>query len=58
MLGPETQKLSDMVQRATLMDEDAVAERMLQLEQTMATSENSADMVEEWGILNQYGDLS
>jgi hypothetical protein len=56
-LGAETQKLSDMVQRATLMDEDAVAERMLQLEQTMATSENSADMVEEWGILNQFGDL-
>jgi hypothetical protein len=56
-LGPETQKLADLVQRATLMDEDAVAERMLQLEQTMATSENSADMVEEWGILNQFGDL-
>lgn len=56
-LGAETQKLADMVQRATLMDEDAVAERMLQLEQTMATSENSADMVEEWGILNQFGDL-
>ena len=56
-LGAETQKLADMVQRATLMDEDATAERMLQLEQTMATSENSADMVEEWGILNQFGDL-
>jgi hypothetical protein len=56
-LGPETQKLADMVQRATLMDEDATAERMLQLEQTMATSENSTDMVEEWGILNQFGDL-
>ena len=56
-LGAETQKLADMVQRATLMDEDAVAERMLQLEQTIATSENSADMVEEWGILNQFGDL-
>ena len=56
-LGAETQKLADMVQRATLMDEDATAERMLQLEQTMATSENSADMMEEWGILNQFGDL-
>jgi hypothetical protein len=56
-LGPEKQKLADMVQRATMMDEDAVSERMLQLEQTMAISENSADMVEEWGILNQFGDL-
>lgn len=56
-LGAKTQKLADMVQRATLMDEDAVAERMLQLEQTMATSENSTDIVEEWGILNQFGDL-
>ena len=57
-LGPETQKLADLVQRATLMDEDAVAERMLQLEQSMQSSEDNSALVEEWGILNTFGDLS
>ncbi len=60
-LGAETQKFTDMVQRATLLDDEATAKRMAEIEAALnapdATAEDVSALFEEWSILNTFGDL-
>jgi len=51
------QALSDSVYRATLLDEDATAKRLAEIEAARATSPGSTELAEEWGIVNQFGDI-
>jgi hypothetical protein len=60
-LGAETQKFADMVQRATLLDDEATPKRMAEIEAALtmpdATAEDVSALSEEWSILNTFGDL-
>jgi hypothetical protein len=60
-LGAETQKFADMVQRATLLDDEATPKRMAAIEAALAnpdaTAEDISAFSEEWSILNTFGDL-
>jgi hypothetical protein len=60
-LGAETQKFADMVQRATLLDDEATPKRMAEIEAALAnpdaTAEDISALSEEWSILNTFGDL-
>jgi hypothetical protein len=60
-LGAETQKFADMVQRATLLDDEATPRRMAEIEAALAnpdaTAEDISALSEEWSILNTFGDL-
>jgi hypothetical protein len=60
-LGAETQKFADMVQRATLLDDEATPKRMAAIEAELAnpdaTAEDISALSEEWSILNTFGDL-
>jgi hypothetical protein len=60
-LGAETQKFADTVLRATLLDDEATAKRMAEIEAALtlpdATAEDISALSEEWSILNTFGDL-
>lgn len=60
-LGAETQKFADTVYRATLLDDEATAKRMAEIEAALnapdATAEDISALSEEWSILNTFGDL-
>jgi hypothetical protein len=60
-LGAETQKFADMVQRATLLDDEATPKRMAEIEAALAnpdaTAEDISALSEELSILNTFGDL-
>lgn len=60
-LGAETQKFADTVYRATLLDDEATAKRMAEIEAALtnpdATAEDVSALSEEWSILNTFGDL-
>ncbi len=61
-LGPEAQKISDKVYAASLLDAKATAERLSAIEGLMEsddlTPEKATDLMEEWAIVNSFGDLS
>ena len=60
-LGAETQKFADTVYRTTLLDDEATAKRMAEIEAALnapdATAEDISALSEEWSILNTFGDL-
>jgi hypothetical protein len=60
-LGPEAQTFADKVTAAVLLDNDATAARMAAIEAALiapeTTDEQRIDLVEEWGVVNTFGDF-
>ena len=60
-LGPAAQAFADKVAAAVLLDNDATAARLSAIEAALldpeTTDEARIDLVEEWGVVNTFGDL-
>ena len=60
-LGPQAQAFADKVREAALLDNDQTAQRLVAIEAELVKPETAdarrIELVEEWGILNTFGDL-
>jgi hypothetical protein len=60
-LGPQAQAFADKVREAALLDNDQTAQRLVAIEAELVKPETAdarrLELVEEWGILNTFGDL-
>lgn len=56
-LGPEAQNVANSAYRASLLDEDATAKRLLEIEAAL-NADYTPELAEEWAIVNSFGDLA
>ncbi len=56
-LGPDAQRVADTARRAIDLDADATAARMSAIEAALEAGSQDPGLIEEWGILNMFGDL-
>jgi hypothetical protein len=53
----DRQEMAEMVYRATLMDSDATARKLLEIEGAIENAEDPSALSEQWLLVNTFGDL-